>query len=236
MLASSERDMPQAARARLVSLRGSILTAPSPMVTLTSSGSASCKVPFGPFTLMFCPLTFAVTPDGIATAFFPMRDIALRTFQLEHRAQDLAADVLVACFVIRHHPLGGRQDRDPEPVVDARQRPHRGIDAPTGLRHPGDLADHRRAVEIFELDIELAAAVLVLERRVAADIAFVLQHVENAGAQTRAGGRYARLDARGHIAERIVQSHLPGLLTSSTSRGQGSYPWRRDRAAQCGSS
>jgi hypothetical protein len=86
-----------------------------------------------------------------------------------------------------------------------------------------DLADHRRAVEILELDLELGAAVAVFQRRVVADIAFALEHVEHALAQLRARRRHLRFgaalgiaDARDHVADRIVQIHRRKLLTSST--------------------
>src|SRR5262245_62808033 len=111
---------------------------------------------------MVWPATLAVTPVGIATGLLPMRDIA-RAPALEHRADDFAAHVLVACGVIGHHALGRGHDGDAEAVVDARQRPHRGIDASPRLRHPGNLANDRRAVEILELDVELRATVLVLD-------------------------------------------------------------------------
>src|SRR4051812_36743536 len=142
--------------------------------------------------------------------------------------------------MVRHHALRRRQDRDAEPVIDARQRLDRGIDTPARLRHAGDLADHRRAFEIFELDFELVASVLVRDRGVTADIAFALEHFEDALAQLRAGHRDFRLvahlrvaDAGNHVADWIVHSHAP-LLTSSTSRGPGSGLWSRARAARCG--
>src|SRR6185369_10723815 len=94
------------------------------------------------------------------------------------------------------------------------------------LRHALDLAYHRRAVEILQLDLEFAAPVLVLDRGVAADISLALEHLEHARAHFRARGRDLRLvthlriaDAGKQIAERIVQCHAT-LLTSSTSRGR----------------
>src|SRR5262249_15431095 len=128
-------------------------------------------------------------------------------------------------------------------IVDARQGLHRAVDAAARLRHARNLADHRRAVEILELDVELGSAVLVLDLRISADVTLALEHFEHARPQARPGGRHLRLVARGriadageHIAERIVQSHLTALPTSSTSPGPGSFPWTRARAAQCGSS
>src|SRR5439155_602614 len=66
----------------------------------------------------------------------------------------------------------------------------------------------------FQLDLELGASVL-LERRVAADVTFCLQHVENALADLGAGCRHLRLlahlripDAGEHIAQRIGHCHI----------------------------
>src|SRR3954451_18504952 len=125
----------------------------------TSPCTTSCIAPFGPFTLTVCPSTLAVTPAGIGTGFFPTRDMAcfLRP-RLEHCAEDFAADIGIACVVIGHHAFRRGEDRDTEAVIDPRQRLHRCVDPPAGLRHPGDLAGHRCAVEIFKLDIELVMA------------------------------------------------------------------------------
>src|SRR5262249_10512927 len=162
----SERDMPHMARARLLSLRGSIWIAPLSILALTSSCSISCRVPFGPFMLTVWPCTLAVTPVGVATALLPIRDIV--SLALEDRTKDFATNVRVARLVVGHHAFRRRHNGDAETVVDARQCLHRGVDPAARLRHPGDLADHRRAVEILELDVELGAAVLVLDGGIAA--------------------------------------------------------------------
>ena len=86
--------------------------------------------------------------------------------------------------MIRHHALRGREDRNAEAVIDPRQVLHRHIDPAAGLGDAGNLADHRRPVEIFQLDLELVASILVLHGREAADIAFGFQHFEHAFAQT----------------------------------------------------
>src|SRR5215813_6172054 len=140
------------ARARLVSERGSTLIAPSSIFTTISSGTTDCRAPFGPVIFTVWPSTLAVTPDGIGTAFLPMRDMPL---PLEHRTQDLAAHIGVAGGMVRHHTLRGRDDCDTEAVVDAGQILHRHVDAAPGLRHALDDADDRRAVEILQLDLEL---------------------------------------------------------------------------------
>src|SRR5215470_18241581 len=126
------------ARARLVSARGSTLTSLLSTLAVTSVCSVTASAPFGPLILTVWPSTTAVTPEGIATGFFPTRDMAVDPGSrsegcgLEHRAEDFAAHVVVAGVVIGHHALGRGQDRHPQAVVHARQRPHRGIDPPPG--------------------------------------------------------------------------------------------------------
>src|SRR5262245_28600820 len=183
------------ARARLVSERGSTLTSLLSTLASTSSCSTSESAPFGPFTLTTWPATLAVTPAGMGTGFFPTRDMTVDPLlaALENRAENLSAHIVVARVVVGHHAFRRRQDGDAQAVVHARQRLHRGVDPPPRLGDPRDLADHRRAVEIFELDLELLATVRVLDRGVAADITLGFQHVENAQPQPRRRRRHLRL-------------------------------------------
>src|SRR6266852_7722735 len=125
-LATRVRDVPHMARARFVSERGSTLISPSSIFTTISSGTTNCRAPLGPFIFTVWPSMLAVTPDGIGTAFLPMRDMPV---PLKHRAQDLATHIGVAGGMVRHHALGGRHDCNAEAVVDARQILHRRIDA-----------------------------------------------------------------------------------------------------------
>src|SRR5262245_18026810 len=136
---------------------------------------------------------------------------------LEHVAEDLAAHVLFASARVRHHALGRRQDGHAQAVGHVGEIAHCLVDAPTGLGHPLDLADRRLAVGVLELDLELGEAVLVVDTRVAADIALIHQHVEHPSAQV--GSRRGHLgsptllriaNAGEHIAERIV--HCVALL------------------------
>src|SRR5262249_10128837 len=153
----------------------STVIAPCSIFTTISPGTSNCRTPFGPFIFTVWPSTLAVTPDGIATAFLPMRDIPV---PLEHRTEDLTAHIGGAGGVVRHHALRGRDDCDSKAVVDARQILHRCIDTAPRLRHALDDANDRRAVEILELDLELGAAVAAFQRRIIADISFALEHVE----------------------------------------------------------
>src|SRR5216683_567720 len=229
------------ARARLVSARGSTRTSPFSTLASTSPCSTSDSAPFGPFTVTVWPSTLAVTPEGMATGFFPTRDMALVSrsagSRLEHGAENLSAHVVLAGIVIGHHALGRGQDRDAQPVIDAREGFHRGVDPPPRLRHPRNLADHRLAVEIFQLDLELPAAVGMLDRRVAADEPLGFQHVEHAHAQPRRRRRHLRLvahlrivNAGNHVAERIDHraTSLPARLDQARDQPPGAEIAQRD--------
>src|SRR5665213_1092709 len=167
------RDMPHAERARLVSFTGSTVILPSAKVTCTSSLARNDSSPFGPLTETVWPLTFAVTPFGTATDFLPIRDIATRSSSpktsspnhLEHAAEHLAADVLIAGLGIRHDALRRRQDGDAETVGDARNVLHRGVNATARPRNPLDFTNNRLTVVVLQLDFEFGAAVVEIDGR-----------------------------------------------------------------------
>src|SRR5262245_19300262 len=96
------RAIPHMARACFVSWARLTSMPSAPLATLIGSGQVNDSSPLGPFMVTFWPATVAVTPEGTATGFLPIRDIlspsSLRPIQAcsEHAAQDLAADVLLA--------------------------------------------------------------------------------------------------------------------------------------------
>src|ERR1700736_4790481 len=92
----------------------------------------------------------------------------------EHREENFAAHIRVARVVVSHNSLRRRQHRNSETVVHARQILHRGVNPPPRLRYPLDLANHRLAVEILQLDLKLAAARGMLAAGIAADVGFRL--------------------------------------------------------------
>src|SRR5215469_12389122 len=167
MLLTSARAVPQAMRARFVSFFGVITTLPSFTEASTSLLTTSFSVPSLPLVVTTPPATSTVTPCGMVTGALPMRDMARSS---EDAAQDLAADIGGTSFVIRHDAARRRQDRDAEPVIDARQIGDARIDAAAGLRDPRDLADHGLAIDIFELDLELRDAGADFFALIAADI------------------------------------------------------------------
>src|SRR4029079_190259 len=103
---------------------------------------------------------------------------------------------------------------------------------------PRHFADHRLAVEILQLDLELAAAVGMIDLGVTADEALVLEHVEHADAEPRARGRDLGLlahlrvvDARDQIADWIVDLHailLPARLHEAGNQALGAELAQRD--------
>src|SRR3990167_4245308 len=97
MLFTRVRDRPHIPRARVESLRGeSVSSAPSSVISI-SSETVQERFPLGPFTATVWPSMVTVTPEGIATIFFPIRLISV------HPAEDFAADVSVAGGGVRHH-------------------------------------------------------------------------------------------------------------------------------------
>src|SRR5579883_3243820 len=103
----------------------------------------------------------------------------------EDAAEDFAADIGRARLVIRHDAARRRQDGDAETVIDARQIGDARIDPPARLGDARDLADHRLAIDIFELDLELGHARADLLARISPDIAFALQHFQHIGPDLR---------------------------------------------------
>src|SRR5262245_1763275 len=229
--------MPHSARAIFVSSRGVTSTPAGLFFTSICSGQVKVSSPFGPFILTVRPSTVAVTPAGMTTGFLPTRDIAQLLHpwrpaspRSKHVAEDLAANVLLARPGVRHHALGSRQDGDAEAVGHARQIAYRLIDAPAGGRHAADLADGRLAVGVFQFDLELGETVLMVDAGVAADVAFVHQHVEYPRAQIGSGRGHLGpppllrvADAGEHVAERIVHRLGPPYQLDFTM--PGIWPW-----------
>src|SRR5271166_1168905 len=242
-LAIWARVMPHMARARFSSLCGWTCTAPASIEIDTSSGAVNLSSPLAPLTAIVWPSTLAVTPEGMGTGFLPIRDMTQFRFfggPSEDGAEDFAADIVLAGGVVGHDALRRRDNRDAEAVADARHCVDGRIDAAARLRHALDLADDRLVVEIFQLDLELRAAIAVIGGRIAADVAFGLEHIEDLLAKGGAGRRHlaalAHLrvaDPGEHVAKGIVHRHDPCLLTSSTRRGLESGPCCRVRARRC---
>src|SRR3954454_23154772 len=148
MLFTSVRERPHIAWARLPSPRLASNSSWPSWRTSISSATVQESWPLGPFTVTVWPSRVTVTPLGMATAFFPIRDI------LVDPAEDFAAHVRVPRGRVRHDALRRRQDRDPEAVLHRLQVLDRRIDAATRLRDALDLHDDGGAIEVLQLDLE----------------------------------------------------------------------------------
>src|SRR3954464_7412081 len=133
----------------------------------------------------------------------------------EHREENFAAHVRFTRTVVSHDSLRCRQHRNAESVIDPRQVLHRGVNATPGLGDSLDLADDGLAVEILQLDLDLAAARGVLKRGVTADVTLGLEDLEHvlAHLRTRRGDLALRAhlrvaDTGDQIADWIVRRHL----------------------------
>src|SRR3569623_3480694 len=211
MLPSRLRDRPHMAWARWPSSRFDSSRSKPSCFTSISSATVQASWPLGPFTVTVWPSIVTVTPLGIAIGFFPIRDISVDP------AEHFAAHVGVARRGVRHDALRRRQDRDPETVLHGLQVLDRRIDAAARLGDAADLDDDRLAVEVLQLNLELGEGAGLLHQVVAADVAFVDQHVEQTGAHLRrrrldggpaTDGRV--LDTGDQIADGVVDhSSLP---------------------------
>src|SRR5881275_2328194 len=77
------------------------------ILTWTFGGSGLVMVPFGPFTSNAPSLSVTVTPLGSVTGRLPVRD-CLRSWMASvmaspNAAKQLAADLLLAGFLVGHH-------------------------------------------------------------------------------------------------------------------------------------
>src|SRR5687768_11853927 len=193
MLFTRVRDRPHMACARVLSTRFARTSSWPSWRTSISSATVQASWPLGPFTVTFWPSMVTVTPLGTATAFFPIRDI------LVDPAEHFAAHVRVTRGRVRHDALRRRQDRDPEAVLHRLQVLDRRIDAAAGLRHAADFHDDRLAIEVLQLDLELREGAGLFHQVVAADVAFVGQHIEDARAHLRGRSRRLRTAAHGGV-------------------------------------
>src|SRR6478735_5532293 len=117
MLFTSWRIVPLMALASRDSLAGSNDSLPSLLTTLTSAFCASDSVPPVPLTLIWSSLTCTSTPCGTETGIFPTRDMS-GSFLLGDVAEHFAAHAGGARLAVRHHALGGGDDRDAQAVHD----------------------------------------------------------------------------------------------------------------------
>src|SRR5438477_4362071 len=113
MLATSVRVRPWSWRARRESLGRSTFTSPLSTVTFISRSSFWSTLPLGPSTCTRPGCAVTLTLSGILIASLPMRDMCV---SLPDGGDELATEVLLACFAIDEHAFGSGKDGDAQPV------------------------------------------------------------------------------------------------------------------------
>src|SRR5690606_10115777 len=128
-----------------------------------------------------------VTPAGIVTGCLPTRDMLLL-----HETEDFAADPLGAALAVGQDALVGRDDRDAEPAAHARQLFDAAIPPAAGAAEPAQRRDDLFPLgTVTKVDVDEALRPLRVHL-VVLDVAFALQHVEDADLQLAARHRATR--------------------------------------------
>src|SRR5438105_6722383 len=173
MLATSARIVPDIALAWF-ELPSALKRTWSPSFFTSTLGSAArAMLPRGPLLAICPPATFTSTPFGRGTGYFAILDIALSSGD---DAEHFAAKAVGARLAIGHDAARGRDDRDAQPVHDARDVVAALVDAQAGLRDPFQALDHRPAGVVLEPDGELLLRAVFAQREIL-DVALVLQHL-----------------------------------------------------------
>src|SRR3989441_10126544 len=200
MLATSVRVSPWSALCRLSSEGRRTTIVFSSTVSARSGCTVRLISPFGPFTVIRKPSSWAVTPLGMGTGFLPMRDMA--ALLPDHREQ-LAAHAGGARFAVRHESLRRREDRHPEAVLDARDRARLDVATEARRGHALQLADHRGVVVILEVEpqqavtpivqhLEVLDVMIVAEQPRDLDLQLRHRHVDPTRSEERRVGKECR--------------------------------------------
>src|SRR6266581_3676532 len=202
-------------------------------VSSSVSAMSACSVrlisPFGPFTVIFCPSSFAVTPSGNATGFLPMRDIARL---LPHHREQFAAHPGGARFAVRHESLRRAENRHAESVLHARDLARLDVAPEPGRRHALQLADDRRVVVVLQVepqqsvlaivqDLVVLDVMVVTENRGDRDFQLRHRHVDPA-VPRQTGVAHAGQ----HIGDGINNAHACPLLPAGFAHA-GNLPAQR---------
>src|SRR5579863_3002797 len=196
---------------------------------------ASVSVPLAPFTVTASAPIVALTPCGRSTGIFATRDMYL-PLRLLNDEQHFAAGAGCARLCVGHDALGRGNDRHSQAAQNLGQFILAAIDAQSRSADALDAVDDGTAVVILELDRQRALRAGGVDA-VAADVALVLQNLEDGQLQLRGADTHRGLarglgiaDTRQKIGNGISHAHS-ARLTSSPSKGRGSRRGWRPRAA-----
>src|ERR1041385_2670690 len=168
-------------------------------------GSRCDSSPFGPFTFTVSPSTATVTPLGIGTGSFPIRDIWIL---LPDHGDELAARARLPRLAVRHHAFVRAEDRQTEPVAHARDLARADVAAEPRRRHALQRANDRLSAGVLEPHPEHLAPLVGLERLIILNVVVLLQDSRVLGFHLRPRNVDATVlraagiaDARQHVGD-----------------------------------
>src|SRR6516165_4685664 len=151
-------------------------------------------------------------------------------------AQHLTTLAGGARLAVGHHALGRRDDHRAHAAEDLRQLVLATVDAQPRAAHALEAIDDRAALEILQSDGEAWLATIGIETEVA-DVALLLQHLDDGGLDARRGELHLALarglavaDACQQVGNGVGHAHA-APLTSSPWRGPGSPRGLRPRGS-----
>src|SRR5271169_5963135 len=150
-LARMDRARPCRLRASRLSFGRATNTWPSLNWTVTPGGNRTSTLPFGPSKCTDRPASAALTFPSSLIGSFPMRLMSV------HRADELAAHVLLPGLAVCQDALGGGQNAGAQAAEHPRNVPHRDVAPEPRSAHPSDADDDRTLVRpVLQLDGDFA--------------------------------------------------------------------------------
>ena len=138
------------------------------------------SAPLAPLTVTVFAAIVAVTPCGRSTGRFATRLTWYAVLSLGHDAEDFAALADGARLVVRHHALGRGDDHGAHAAQHLRQLVLAAIDAQAGRADALEAVDDRAAFVVLQARWSGVGLPPSCARWKSADVAFVLQHLDDA--------------------------------------------------------
>src|SRR6185312_3735231 len=160
--------------------------------TDTPVASGRRSDPLAPLMVMESPARVAVTPCGSSTGALAIRDILTSLLTRAgyaasgDDAQHLATVPGGARLAVGHDALRRRDDHGAHATEDLRQLILAAVDPQARTADALEAVDHRAALVIFQPDRQARLAAIGIETEIA-DVALLLQHLDDGGLQARGG-------------------------------------------------
>src|SRR5258706_3160848 len=217
MLATVARSVPESAFASLLPLPAAKVTLSPSSFTTTELSITCVSVPSGPFTVTSFGFTVTCPLSGTDTGCLAIRDMAASS---DDDAEHFAAQPRLARAPVGHHALGRGDDRNAEPVHDARDVVAALVDAQARARDPLELLDDGLAGVILEPDLDDGLAFEVAHREIL-DVALVLEDLGDGLLHLRCRHQHSHFfrglriaDAGQHVGDGITHAHFRAPTSS----------------------